>query len=76
VVTAWAPDGIIEAVESPDRRYVVAVQCHPEELWRKHEWARRLFKSFVHAAAESRVSAHRPYGQARSSSSRSRAVGA
>jgi putative glutamine amidotransferase len=65
VVTAWAPDGIIEAVESPDRRYVVAVQCHPEELWRKHAWAHRLFKSFVDASARSRLSEHRPSGPAR-----------
>lgn len=52
VATAWAPDGIIEAVESQDHRFVMAVQCHPEELWRKQSWAKRLFSTFVEAAAE------------------------
>src|SRR5437762_1396377 len=51
VATAWSPDGIVEAVESPDRRFLMAVQCHPEEMWRKHAWARRLFKTFVDEAA-------------------------
>ena len=49
--TAWSPDGIVEAVEAPDRRFLVAVQCHPEEMWRKHAWARSLFKTFVDTAS-------------------------
>ena len=59
IATAWSPDGLIEAVESPDSHFVMAVQCHPEELWRKHEWARKLFQSFVDAAAESASPASR-----------------
>lgn len=54
VATAWSPDGIVEGVESPDHFYVMAVQCHPEELWRKHAWARNLFSSFVQAASEAK----------------------
>jgi putative glutamine amidotransferase len=54
VATAWSPDGIVEAIEHPDAHYLVAVQCHPEELWRKHVWARKLFKSFVDASIESK----------------------
>lgn len=49
VVTAHAADGIIEAVEAPDRRYLVAVQFHPEETAPKDERSHRLFKSFVDA---------------------------
>ncbi len=30
VVSARAPDGIIEAIELPDRRFAVGVQWHPE----------------------------------------------
>ncbi len=30
VATAWAPDGTVEAVEDPQRPFVVAVQWHPE----------------------------------------------
>ncbi len=50
VATAWAPDGIIEGVESREHRFLMAVQCHPEEMWRNHGWARRLFSAFVEAA--------------------------
>jgi len=56
VATAWSPDGIIEAVESPNHFFVMAVQCHPEELWRKHQWARNLFGAFVRAAIEAKSS--------------------
>jgi putative glutamine amidotransferase len=33
---AWAPDGIIEAVESPTHRFMVGVQWHPECLGCQH----------------------------------------
>jgi putative glutamine amidotransferase len=56
VATAWSPDGIIEAVESPDHYFVMAVQCHPEEMWRKHKWASNLFETFVRAAIEAKQS--------------------
>lgn len=51
-VTAYAPDGMIEAIELPDKYYVVSVQWHPEDLVNDHEAAQRLFKSFVDAAKE------------------------
>jgi putative glutamine amidotransferase len=50
VVTARAHDGLVEAVEHPGRRFVVGVQCHPEELYVDRDWARRLFVDFVAAA--------------------------
>jgi len=49
VVTAHAPDGIIEAVEAPDRRYLIAVQFHPEETAPHDEYSHRLFEAFVKA---------------------------
>jgi putative glutamine amidotransferase len=48
-VTAFAPDGVIEAVESPTHRHIVAVQFHPEETAPNDEKSRRLFESFVAA---------------------------
>ncbi|HEY9288194.1 MAG TPA: gamma-glutamyl-gamma-aminobutyrate hydrolase family protein [Candidatus Dormibacteraeota bacterium] len=53
-VTGRTDDGIIEAVESADRRFLIAVQWHPEEL---HElpWARRLFAGFVKEVAGLRL---------------------
>jgi putative glutamine amidotransferase len=50
VVTARAHDGLVEAVEHPGRRFVVGLQCHPEELYLERDWARRLFADFVAAA--------------------------
>lgn len=45
----WAEDGAIEAVEGPGR-FVIGVQCHPEELIRSQPTWRRLFTAFVEAA--------------------------
>jgi putative glutamine amidotransferase len=45
----WADDGAIEAVEGPGR-FVVGVQCHPEELVQSQPTWRRLFAAFVEAA--------------------------
>ena len=60
VTTAWAPDGIIEGVESHHHRFLMAVQCHPEELWRKQGWASRLFNAFVESATGTRRSMRPP----------------
>jgi len=42
--------GVIEAVEIPGRRFVVAVQWHPERMWRREAASARLFAAFVRAA--------------------------
>lgn len=52
VTVATAPDGIIEAVEDPSRRFCVGVQWHPENFYRTGEF-RALFEGFVKAAARS-----------------------
>ena len=49
--SAFAPDGIIEAVEGTNGQFLVAVQWHPEELADTQPGQRRLFTSFVEAAA-------------------------
>ena len=46
VVTATAPDGVIEALEARDGRWLVAVQWHPENL-HDDPASRRLFREFV-----------------------------
>jgi putative glutamine amidotransferase len=48
---AFAPDGMIEAVEIPEHPFAIAVQWHPEWLT-DQEPIRRLFKAFVDAAAK------------------------
>lgn len=50
VVSATADDGLAEAVELPDRRFLLGVQWHPEELVGDHESARQLFAALVAAA--------------------------
>lgn len=50
-VTATAPDGLIEGLESRNGKYVVGVQWHPEALTDRHEQARELFREFVEVAA-------------------------
>ena len=48
---AWAPDQVIEAVEHEDpRRFVLAVQWHPEDLVDHDAAARALFAAVVEAA--------------------------
>jgi putative glutamine amidotransferase len=50
VVTAVAPDGVIEAVEDPSMTFCVAVQWHPENFHRTGEFS-ALFEAFVAAAS-------------------------
>jgi putative glutamine amidotransferase len=47
---AFAPDGMVEAVELPDHPFGVAVQWHPEWLTAQPAM-RRLFSAFVEAAS-------------------------
>ena len=48
--SAVAPDGIIEAIESPSERFLLGVQWHPEFLFDHHRLHRRLFEAFLAAA--------------------------
>ncbi|MBN1287720.1 MAG: gamma-glutamyl-gamma-aminobutyrate hydrolase family protein [Anaerolineae bacterium] len=48
-IVARAPDGVIEGIERPDRRFVIGVQWHPEEI-PAHPAMRCLFRRFVQAA--------------------------
>jgi putative glutamine amidotransferase len=46
---AHSSDGLIEGIEMPGHRFVVGIQCHPEELVGKESWASSLFTAFVEA---------------------------
>ena len=50
-ISATAPDGLAEALETPDDRFVVGVQWHPEMLIESDAGTRRLFEAFVDASA-------------------------
>jgi putative glutamine amidotransferase len=49
IVSAAAPDGVIEAIEKPGASFCVGVQWHPENFWRTGEFA-GLFEGLVNAA--------------------------
>lgn len=48
--TAWAADGLVEAVEMEGDRFVLGVQWHPEDLVAHDAAARKLFEALVDAA--------------------------
>jgi putative glutamine amidotransferase len=49
-VSARHPDdGVVEAMERPDKRFVVAVQWHPENQSAVREEQARLFRAFARA---------------------------
>jgi putative glutamine amidotransferase len=49
VVNAVAPDGVIEGIEDPRRRFVVGVEWHPEYSISPGD--DRIFDAFIRAAA-------------------------
>jgi gamma-glutamyl-gamma-aminobutyrate hydrolase PuuD len=50
-VSATAPDGVIEAIEDPSRRFCLGVQWHPENFYRTGEF-RPIFEGFIEAATK------------------------
>ena len=48
--SALAPDGIIEAIESPSQRFLLGIQWHPEFLFDRYLPHRRLFQAVLEAA--------------------------
>ena len=49
IVTAVAPDGVIEGIEVVDHRFAVGVQWHPEEMQANDADMANLFRAFIHA---------------------------
>jgi putative glutamine amidotransferase len=48
IINATAPDGVIEGIEMPDKRFVIGVQWHPEFLITKQDEA--LYAAFIAAS--------------------------
>lgn len=55
IASATAPDGIVEAIESPAHRFLLAIQWHPEFLFERHRPHRRLFEALLRAARRTRT---------------------
>ncbi len=54
-VIATAPDGIIEAIDDPNRAYLLGVQWHPERT-SSPELGQRIFGGFLDAARQHQMS--------------------
>jgi putative glutamine amidotransferase len=50
-VTAYSPDGLVEAVELPDHPFGIGVQWHPEWL-QEHAPQRAIFSALIDAASK------------------------
>lgn len=51
IVSATAPDGIVEGAEDPAHPFLLAVQFHPENFWRTGQF-RCLFEALARTAAK------------------------
>lgn len=52
VPMAVAPDGLIEAIQMPDKRFVWAVQWHPEYLFKTDKDSLAIFSCFIERCFE------------------------
>ncbi len=50
IASAYAPDGLIEAVESTNGHFLIGVQWHPEDLCDNQPCMHSLFEGFIDAA--------------------------
>jgi putative glutamine amidotransferase len=49
IISGRSKDNVVESIEVPRQSFMIAVQCHPEELYVEQvEWT-RLFRAFVDA---------------------------
>jgi putative glutamine amidotransferase len=50
--TAWSvEDGVVEALEDPEKTFALGVQWHPESFWNRSPDFAPLFEALVAAAA-------------------------
>ena len=49
---AIAPDGLIEGIEMPGKRFALGVQWHPESMCEKHPEQQAIFNAFTEACNE------------------------
>lgn len=49
VVSAYSEDGLIEAIEHPNKEFVVGIQWHPETMIDYDESANKILDAFISA---------------------------
>ena len=47
IVSAYATDGKIEAIEHPDKRFVLGLQWHPEKMIKYDQYANKIIDRFI-----------------------------
>ncbi|WP_103104320.1 gamma-glutamyl-gamma-aminobutyrate hydrolase family protein [Brevibacillus reuszeri] len=52
IATAYSEDGIVEAIESTEDRFLLGVQWHPECMTKRHPMFLKLFRAFVEASVQ------------------------
>lgn len=53
-VSAVAPDGVIEAIESKEHDFVMGLQFHPEDAFEFNEPSRKIIEAFIKAAGKNK----------------------
>lgn len=51
-ICGWADDGVAELLEVSRYRFVMGIQCHPEDMYRDVPAFARLFQAFIHTCSE------------------------
>lgn len=51
-ISAISEDGIIEGIELPEKLFVLGVQWHPEKLYDKDEYSKKIIKEFIKKVTE------------------------
>ncbi len=54
-VTAYAEDGIIEAIESVNHSFVIGVQWHPELMFERYSMFLKIFEALVNACLKKNI---------------------
>ncbi len=49
IISGRSQDNVVELIEVPQQSFMIAVQCHPEELYTEQPVWGRLFKAFIDA---------------------------
>ncbi len=63
-ISGRAEDGVAELIEVPGYRFMMAAQCHPEEIYTNEPAFARLFSAFVKACGTSVVDEENKVGEA------------
>ena len=55
---AKAPDGVVEAIEDVNGKFVIGVQWHPERGFQEDAFSKALFTAFIEEAGKSKSNRH------------------